>query len=51
MIKENNMPGINDPDFMVNWVDVRDVGKWCGTVFRIPGGVLESGLSPSRRAR
>ena len=33
MIKENNMPGINEPDFMVNWVDVRDVGKWCGTVF------------------
>jgi len=36
MIKENNMPGINDPDFMVNWVDVRDVGKWCGTVFEYP---------------
>ncbi len=36
MIKENNMPGINHPDFMVNWVDVRDVGKWCGTVFEYP---------------
>ncbi len=36
MIKENNMPGINDPDFNVNWVDVRDVGKWCGTVFEYP---------------
>ncbi len=36
MIKENNMPGINDADFMVNWVDVRDVGKWCGTVFEYP---------------
>jgi len=36
MIKENNMPGINEPDFVVNWVDVRDVGKWCGTVFEFP---------------
>jgi len=36
MIKENNVPGINDPDFLVNWVDVRDVGKWCGTVFEYP---------------
>ena len=36
MIRENNMPGINEPDFMVNWVDVRDVGKWCGTVFEYP---------------
>ena len=36
MIKENNMPGINEPDFMVNWVDVRDIGKWCGTVFEYP---------------
>ncbi len=35
-IKENSLPGINDPDFMVNWVDVRDVGKWCGTVFEYP---------------
>ncbi|MDH3511280.1 MAG: NmrA family NAD(P)-binding protein [Gammaproteobacteria bacterium] len=36
MIKENNMPGINEPDFVVNWVDVRDVGKWCGTIFEYP---------------
>jgi hypothetical protein len=36
MIGENNLPGINEPDFMVNWVDVRDVGKWCGTVFEYP---------------
>jgi hypothetical protein len=36
MIKESNVPGINHPDFMVNWVDVRDVGKWCGTVFEYP---------------
>ncbi len=36
MIGENNLPGINDPDFLVNWVDVRDVGKWAGTVFEYP---------------
>ncbi len=36
VIKENCVPGINDPDFMVNWVDVRDVGKWCVTVFEYP---------------
>ena len=36
MIKENCVPGINEPDFMVNWVDVRDIGKWCGTVFEYP---------------
>ena len=36
MIKENSLPGINDPDFLVNWVDVRDVGKWVGTVFEYP---------------
>jgi len=36
MIKENAMPGIMEPDFMVNWVDVRDVGKWVGTVFEYP---------------
>ncbi len=36
MIKENCMPGIMEPDFMVNWVDVRDVGKWVGTVFEYP---------------
>ncbi len=36
MIRENNLPGINEPDFLVNWVDVRDVGKWVGTVFEYP---------------
>jgi hypothetical protein len=36
LIKENNVPGIMEPDFMVNWVDVRDVGKWVGTVFEYP---------------
>lgn len=36
MIKENCVPGINEPDFTVNWIDVRDVGKWCGTVFEHP---------------
>ncbi|MEE4186005.1 MAG: NmrA family NAD(P)-binding protein [Gammaproteobacteria bacterium] len=36
MIKENCVPGINHPDFTVNWVDVRDIGKWCGTVFEYP---------------
>ena len=36
MIRENNLPGINSPDFMVNWVDVRDVGKWVGTCFEYP---------------
>ncbi|MFO1426423.1 MAG: NmrA family NAD(P)-binding protein [Steroidobacteraceae bacterium] len=36
MIREGNIPGINDPDFMVNWVDVRDVGKWVGTCFEYP---------------
>jgi hypothetical protein len=36
MIKENAVPGIMEPNFMVNWVDVRDVGKWVGTVFEYP---------------
>jgi hypothetical protein len=36
MIKEDYLSGINEPDFVVNWVDVRDVGKWCGTVFEYP---------------
>jgi len=36
MIKEDNLSGINDPDIVINWVDVRDVGKWCGTVFEYP---------------
>jgi hypothetical protein len=36
MIRENNLSGINDPSFMVNWIDVRDVGKWVGTCFDYP---------------
>lgn len=35
-IKEDYISGINDPDIMINWVDVRDVGKWAGTVFEYP---------------
>jgi hypothetical protein len=35
-IRENNLSGINDPDIVINWVDVRDVGKWCGTCFEYP---------------
>jgi hypothetical protein len=36
MIRENNIPGITDPSFLVNWVDVRDIGKWVGTCFEYP---------------
>lgn len=36
MIRENNIPGINEPAFLVNWIDVRDVGKWVGTCFEYP---------------
>ncbi len=36
MIRENNLPGITDPGFLVNWIDVRDVGKWVGTCFDYP---------------
>jgi hypothetical protein len=36
MITEDNLSGINNPEFLVNWVDVRDVGKWVGTVFEYP---------------
>jgi hypothetical protein len=36
MITEDSLSGINDPDIVINWVDVRDVGKWCGTVFEYP---------------
>ncbi len=36
MIRENNIPGINPPEFLVNWIDVRDVGKWVGTCFEYP---------------
>jgi hypothetical protein len=36
MITEDNLSGINDPDVMINWVDVRDVGKWAGTCLEYP---------------
>jgi hypothetical protein len=36
MIRENNLPGVTDPHIMVNWIDVRDVGKWVGTCFEYP---------------
>ncbi len=36
MITEGNIPGITAPEFLVNWVDVRDVGKWVGTCFEYP---------------
>ncbi|ARN75831.1 NmrA family NAD(P)-binding protein [Oceanicoccus sagamiensis] len=36
LIKEDTVPGINEPDFTVNWVDVRDIGKWVGTIFEYP---------------
>ena len=36
MIREDNIPGITAPDYLVNWVDVRDVGKWVGTCFEYP---------------
>ena len=36
LIRENNIPGITAPDFLVNWVDVRDIGKWVGTCFEFP---------------
>ena len=36
MIRENNIPGITNPDFLVNWVDVRDIGKWVGTCCEYP---------------
>jgi len=45
MITEGNIPGITDPDFMVNWVDVRDVGKWVGTCFEYPEVFSNENLS------
>lgn len=45
MITEGNIPGITDPDFMVNWVDVRDVGKWVGTCFDYPDVFANETLS------
>jgi hypothetical protein len=45
MIRENNIPGINEPDFLVNWIDVRDVGKWVGTCFEYPEVFSNENLS------
>ena len=45
MIRENNIPGITPPDFPVNWVDVRDIGKWIGTCFAYPEVFLNQDLS------
>jgi len=45
MISENNIPGITDPDFTVNWIDVRDVGKWVGTCFEYPEVFSNENLS------
>ena len=36
LIRENNIPGITPPEFLVNWVDVRDIGRWAGTCFEFP---------------
>jgi NmrA-like family len=36
LIKEGSISGITNPDFMVNWIDVRDIGKWVGTCFEYP---------------
>jgi hypothetical protein len=35
-IQEDKLSGINDPDIVINWIDVRDVGKWVGTCFEYP---------------
>ena len=45
MITEDNVSGINDPDVMINWVDVRDVGKWVGTCFEYPEVFLNVSFS------
>ncbi len=45
MISEDNLSGINHPDIMINWVDVRDVGKWCGTCFEYPEVFLNQTFS------
>ena len=44
-ITENNLSGINDPDIVINWIDVRDVGKWCGTCFEYPEVFLNETFS------
>jgi hypothetical protein len=45
MIREGNIPGITDPGFPVNWVDVRDVGRWVGTCFEYPEVFSNEALS------
>jgi hypothetical protein len=45
MITEGNIPGITPPDFLVNWVDVRDIGKWVGTCFEYPEVFANESLS------
>jgi hypothetical protein len=45
MIREDSIPGITDPDFLVNWVDVRDVGLWAGTCFEYPQVFSNENLS------
>ncbi len=45
MISEDNLSGINDPDIVINWIDVRDVGKWCGTCFEYPEVFLNETFS------
>jgi hypothetical protein len=45
MITEGNLSGINDPDVVINWVDVRDVGKWVGTCLEYPEVFLNQSFS------
>ncbi len=45
MIRENNIPGITPPAFLVNWIDVRDVGQWVGTCFEYPEVFANENLS------
>jgi hypothetical protein len=45
MIREGSIPGITAPDFLVNWVDVRDVGKWVGTCLEYPDVFRNQNLS------
>ncbi|MDP6437539.1 MAG: NmrA family NAD(P)-binding protein [Gammaproteobacteria bacterium] len=45
MIKEDNLSGINDPEKVINWVDVRDVGKWVGTCFEFAEVFLNESFS------
>lgn len=45
LIKEGSISGITPPEFLVNWVDVRDIGKWAGTCFEHPDVFLNQDLS------